>query len=51
MAAMLCGQKIAPCQVVQADRARRAAAYAAVNGNIAKTTAQQLYHASGVCFR
>src|SRR5712671_2542038 len=33
------------CQVVQADRAKQAAAYAAVNGNITKTTAQQLYHA------
>ncbi len=34
-----------PCQVVQADRAKQAAAYAAVNGNVTKTTAQQLYHA------
>lgn len=42
---MLRGQKAVPCQVVQADRARQAAAYAAVNGNITKTTAQQLYHA------
>jgi hypothetical protein len=33
------------CAVVQADRAKQAAAYAAVNGNITKTTAQQLYHA------
>lgn len=32
-------------QQVQADRAKQAAAYAAVNGNITKTTAQQLYHA------
>lgn len=44
-AAMLRGQKAVPCQVVQADRARQAVAYAAVNGNITKTTAQQLYHA------
>jgi hypothetical protein len=44
-AAMLRGQKTVPCQIVQADRARQAAAYAAVNGNITKTTAQQLYHA------
>jgi hypothetical protein len=44
-AAMLRGQKKVPCQVVQADRAKQAAAYAAVNGNITKTTAQQLYHA------
>jgi hypothetical protein len=44
-AAMLRDQKKVPCQVVQADRSRQAAAYAAVNGNITKTTAQQLYHA------
>jgi hypothetical protein len=44
-AAMLRGQDKVPCQVVQADRAKQAAAYAAVNGNITKTTAQQLYHA------
>jgi hypothetical protein len=42
---MLRAQKAVPCQVVQADRATQAAAYAAVNGNITKTTAQQLYHA------
>jgi hypothetical protein len=44
-AAMLRGQETVPCQIVQADRAKQAAAYAAVNGNITKTTAQQLYHA------
>jgi hypothetical protein len=44
-AAMLREIKEVPCQVVQADRAKQAAAYAAVNGNITKTTAQQLYHA------
>jgi hypothetical protein len=44
-AAILRGQDQVPCQVVQADRAKQAAAYAAVNGNITKTTAQQLYHA------
>jgi hypothetical protein len=44
-AAMLRGQEKVPCQVVQADRAKQAAAYAAVNGNITKTTAQQIYHA------
>src|SRR4051812_25265213 len=38
------GQEKGPCQVVQADRAKQAAAYAAVNGNITKPTAQQLYH-------
>jgi hypothetical protein len=44
-AAILRGQEKVPCQVVQADRAKQAPAYAAVNGNITKTTAQQLYHA------
>src|ERR1700732_1429561 len=44
-AAMLRDIKEVPCQVVQADRAKQAAAYAAVNGNITKTTPQQLYHA------
>jgi hypothetical protein len=44
-AAMLRGIDRVPCQVVQADRAQQAAAYAAVNGNITKTTPQQLFHA------
>ena len=44
-AAILRAQKKVPCQVVQADRAKQAAAYAAVNGNVTETTAQQLYHA------
>jgi ParB-like nuclease domain len=44
-AAILRGLDQVPCQVVQADRAKQAAAYAAVNGNVTKTTAQQLYHA------
>jgi hypothetical protein len=44
-AAILRGLETVPCQVVQADRAKQAAAYAAVNGNVTKTTAQQLYHA------
>lgn len=44
-AAMLRGQDKVPCQVVQADRAKQAAAYAAVNGNVTKTTPQQLFHA------
>jgi ParB-like nuclease domain len=44
-AAMLRGVEKVPCQVVQADRVQQAAAYAAVNGNITKTTPQQLYHA------
>jgi Family of unknown function (DUF6551) len=44
-AAMLRNIEQVPCQVVQADRAKQAAAYAAVNGNVTKTTAQQLYYA------
>jgi len=44
-AAMLRGVREVPCQVVIADRAQQAAAYAAVNGNVTRTTAQQLYHA------
>lgn len=44
-AAMLRGIERVPCQVVQADRAQQAAAYAAVNGNITKTTPQQLFYA------
>ena len=34
-----------PCQVVQRIGAKQAAAYAALNGNITKTTAQQIHHA------
>jgi hypothetical protein len=44
-AATLRGLDKVPCQVVQADRAQQAAAFAAVNGNVTKTTPQQLYHA------
>lgn len=44
-AAMLRGLEQVPCQIVQADRSKQAAAYAAVNGNVTKTTAQQLHHA------
>ncbi|WP_400769380.1 DUF6551 family protein [Methylosinus sporium] len=44
-AALLRGQTTVPCQIVQADRAKQAAAYAAVNGNITKTTYSQLFHA------
>lgn len=44
-AAMLRGIERVPCQIVQADRAQQAAAYAAVNGNITKTTPQQLFYA------
>lgn len=44
-AAILRGIDQIPCQVVQADRTQQAAAYAAVNGSITKTTPQQLFHA------
>jgi hypothetical protein len=44
-AAMLRGLNSVPCQIVQADRAKQAAAYAAVNGNVTKTTHTQLFHA------
>jgi hypothetical protein len=42
---MLRGQERVPCQVVQADRAKQAAAYAAVNGNVTQTKPQALYWA------
>nr|WP_314085688.1 ParB/RepB/Spo0J family partition protein [uncultured Shinella sp.] len=44
-AAIIRGIEKVPCQVVQADRTQQAAAYAAVNGNITKTTPQQLFYA------
>jgi len=44
-AAMMRGVALVPCQIVQADRAKQAAAYAAVNGNVTKTTHTQLFHA------
>jgi len=44
-AALLRGLSQVPCQVVQADRAQQAAAYAAVNGNITRTAAHQIFHA------
>jgi hypothetical protein len=44
-AAMLRGVEEVPCQVVQADRAKQAAAFAAVNGNITKTGPHQIHHA------
>jgi hypothetical protein len=43
-ALLRCLEKV-PCQVVQADRVQQAAAFAAVNGSITKTTSQQLYYA------
>jgi hypothetical protein len=39
-AAIRRGQKEVPCQVVQADRAKQAAAYAAVDGNITPSVAE-----------
>lgn len=44
-AAALRGLKQVPCQIVQADRAQQAAAFAAVNGNVTKTLPQQIFHA------
>lgn len=44
-AAMVRGIEKVPCQIVLADRTQQAAAYAAVNGNITKTTPHQLFHA------
>jgi hypothetical protein len=44
-AALLRGLDSVPCQLVQANRTQQAAAYAAVNGNVTKTTPQQLFHA------
>lgn len=44
-AAMLRSLDKVPCQVIQADLAQQAAAYAAVNGSVTKTTATQLFHA------
>jgi hypothetical protein len=44
-AAMLRGLTSVPCHIVQADRAQQAAAFAAVNGNITKTTSSQLFFA------
>lgn len=44
-AALLRGMTKVPCQIVQADRAKQAEAFAAVNGNITRTTPTQIYHA------
>jgi hypothetical protein len=44
MAAILRGQTQVPCHIVQADPAQQAAAYAAVNGNVTKTTPTQLFY-------
>lgn len=44
-AARLCGADEVPCQVVQADRAEQAAAFAAVNGEVTAVSRQVIYHA------
>jgi hypothetical protein len=44
-AAMIRGIEKVPCQVIQVDQPKQAAAYAAVNGNVTQTTPQQLFHA------
>ncbi|EIM30457.1 ParB/RepB/Spo0J family partition protein [Microvirga lotononidis] len=44
-AALLRGIEKVLCQIVYVDRAKQAEAYAAVNGNVTKTTPQQLFHA------
>ncbi len=44
-AAILRGIESVPCQIIHADRAEQAAAYAAVNGNVTYTTPAQLHHA------
>ncbi len=44
-AAALRGAKEVPCQVILADKAEQAAAFAAVNGNITQMTSQQIYAA------
>lgn len=44
-AAALLGISTVPCQVIIADRAKQAQAFAAVNGAVTKTTPQQLFHA------
>ncbi|MFG1184334.1 DUF6551 family protein [Xanthobacter aminoxidans] len=44
-AAMLRGFETVPCQVVQADRAKQAEAFAAVNGHVTKIQPQQIFYA------
>lgn len=44
-AASACGFAKVPCQVVVADTAEQAAAFAAVNGAVTQMTSLQLYHA------
>lgn len=44
-AATLIGLECVPCQVIIANRAKQAQAFAAVNGAVTKTTPLQIYHA------
>lgn len=44
-AAILCGIDKVPCQIVRADQAEQAAAYAAINGNVTYTTPTQIFYA------
>lgn len=45
-AALACGIEKVPCQIVQADRAKQASAFAAVNGQVSPVSAMQLHAAS-----
>lgn len=44
-AAMLRGIEKVPCEIVHIDRARQAEAFAAINGNITRVSAQVVYYA------
>lgn len=44
-AAGLCGLELVPCQVIDADRACQAAAYAAINANITQMSPMQVHKA------
>jgi hypothetical protein len=44
-AAMLRGIEKVPCEIVHIDRARQAEAFAAINGNITRVSAQAVYYA------
>jgi hypothetical protein len=45
-AAAVCGFDMVPCQLVQADRRRQAAAFAAVNGRVQRISTMHVYHAA-----
>jgi ParB-like nuclease domain len=44
-AAMLRGIEKVPCEIVHIDRARQAEAFAAINGNVTRVSAQAVYYA------